>query len=322
MNPATGKMEPYMKQYQLNDDYKVLFRRDFDGFNTHDPAGNHWDLEVQTTGGRMVYDLHIYFDDAGNLIPLTSDNIYIPKKSPEAEIMIIKMNEMVKISEFAEIFVKGAGNESRRLKVELTFSKEALIGFATNLLWMYDDINAERKLHIHVDPLLGSVTGNQALGFFLTPQSPPIILSVNSVDSTSSPNTDLYNFQEIFIKHRFVKEFELKEPAIDESIEEYELGFNNIAQVRILDLNDAEVTNEKMQIVFNINYIGLKDFATMLLILANNYENGLEYKIAHAGQNEKQYNMGILLSEKSNELILKCDYLGCVYNYAPEFGTV
>ena len=71
-----------MKQYQLNDDYKVLFRRDFDGFNTHDPAGNHWNLEVQTTGGRTVYDLHIYLDDAGNLMPITSDNIYIPKKSP------------------------------------------------------------------------------------------------------------------------------------------------------------------------------------------------------------------------------------------------
>lgn len=58
VNPATGKMEPYMKQYQVNDDYKVVFRRDFDGFNTHDPAGNHWNFEVQTTGDRTVYDLH------------------------------------------------------------------------------------------------------------------------------------------------------------------------------------------------------------------------------------------------------------------------
>ena len=59
-NPITDKMEPYMKQYQINDGYKILLRRDFGDFNTHDPAGNHWNLEVQTIGGRTVYDLHIY----------------------------------------------------------------------------------------------------------------------------------------------------------------------------------------------------------------------------------------------------------------------
>ena len=81
-NPETGKKEPYMKQYQVNDEYKVIFRRDFGAFNHDDPAGNHWNFEIQTTGGRTVYDVHVYVDDAGNLLPFTKDNIYIPKKSP------------------------------------------------------------------------------------------------------------------------------------------------------------------------------------------------------------------------------------------------
>ena len=82
LNPQTGQMEPYMKQYKLNDDYKILLRKDFGDFNHNDPKGNHWNLEVQTTKGRTVYDLHMYVDDAGDLLPITSDNVYIPPRSP------------------------------------------------------------------------------------------------------------------------------------------------------------------------------------------------------------------------------------------------
>ena len=82
LNPVTNEMEPYMKQYQLNETYKVLLRKDWGGFNDHDINGDHWNLEIQTTGGRTVYDLHVYLDENGELIPFTDDNIYIPKKSP------------------------------------------------------------------------------------------------------------------------------------------------------------------------------------------------------------------------------------------------
>ena len=81
-NPVTGEMEPYMKQYQVNDDYKALLRRDFGDFNHGDPLGDHWNLEIQTTNGRTVYDLHIYPDGAGNILPITDANVHIPSKSP------------------------------------------------------------------------------------------------------------------------------------------------------------------------------------------------------------------------------------------------
>ena len=80
-NPKTGVMEPYMKQYQLNDDYKVILRRDFGDFSHGDL--DHWNLEIQTVkGGNIKYDLHLHVGDDGNLLPFTEDDIYIPKKSP------------------------------------------------------------------------------------------------------------------------------------------------------------------------------------------------------------------------------------------------
>ena len=45
------------------------------------PLGDHWNLEIQTAGGRTVYDLHIYLDDAGNVLPITDAMIRIPKNS-------------------------------------------------------------------------------------------------------------------------------------------------------------------------------------------------------------------------------------------------
>ena len=36
----------------------------------------------------------------------------------------------------------------------------------------------------------------------------------------------------------------------------------------------------------------------------------------------QQYNMGILFSKESPEVIIKCKELGCVYDYAPDFGVM
>lgn len=80
-NPKTGIMEPYMKQVQLIDDYKVVLRRDVGDFNHGDL--DHWNLEVQTVpGGNVKYDLHLYLGEDGNLLPFTKNKIRIPKRSP------------------------------------------------------------------------------------------------------------------------------------------------------------------------------------------------------------------------------------------------
>lgn len=79
-NPRTGISEPYMKQYQMNDEYKAILRRDVGDFSHGDM--NHWNFEVQTTNGNIKYDLHMYLGEDGNILPFSEENIYIPKRSP------------------------------------------------------------------------------------------------------------------------------------------------------------------------------------------------------------------------------------------------
>lgn len=74
--------KPYRKEVQLNDDYKVIFRRDFDEFSHGEVLGNHWNLEIQTTAGNTKYDLHVFFDEMGNILPIIDGYIFIPSKSP------------------------------------------------------------------------------------------------------------------------------------------------------------------------------------------------------------------------------------------------
>ena len=69
----------FIKQYKINDEYKVILRRDIGDFSHG--GMDHWNLEVQTLSGNQKYDLHMYIDDNGNIIPFTDDNVYIPKKS-------------------------------------------------------------------------------------------------------------------------------------------------------------------------------------------------------------------------------------------------
>lgn len=80
-NPKTGIMEPYMKQVQIIDGYKVVLRRDVGDFNHSDLE--HWNLEVQTVpGGNVKYDLHLYLGEDGNLLSFTENKKRIPKRSP------------------------------------------------------------------------------------------------------------------------------------------------------------------------------------------------------------------------------------------------
>jgi len=41
--------QPYLKQYKITDEYKVILRRDFNEFSREEL--NHWKLELQTTKG-------------------------------------------------------------------------------------------------------------------------------------------------------------------------------------------------------------------------------------------------------------------------------
>jgi len=128
------------------------------------------------------------------------------------------------------------------------------------------------------------------------------------------------DLRNINIRNEIRKSIEIKEPACDESIEEYELGCSNVADVSIYNQENINITQDYMQVVFKLNYGGLKDFATMLLIFVNNYKVGNKYHLANVNQKKFEYNMGIMLNSSSCEMTLKCKDLGCIYDYEPEFG--
>lgn len=235
--------------------------------------------------------------------------------------MIINLNKSILLKEFAELSISSVEGIDEQYRIEITFSKEGLIGFATNLIWMYEDIDKNKKCHIHIDPLGGkNISGNQPLGFFLTSSSPSLVISINNLSDYCDIKCE--NYKEINIKKEIEKSIEIKEPASYESIEGYELGCNNIADIAIYNKENYNITNKDyMQVVLKLNYDGLKDLATMLLILANNYKEDESYKLANINQKEFEYNMGIILNSNSCEAILKCKGLGCIYDYESNFGV-
>lgn len=231
--------------------------------------------------------------------------------------MILELNKHVEIEEVSELTLSGV-NIGNDCKVEFTFSKAALIGFATNLLWLYEDIDKKRQTHIHIDPLGGEIPGNQALGFFLTSKSPSLIIQVGERQTLDK----ITICKQINIKNRVNTKIEIKEPACEEAIEEYELGLQNIVNIRIVNKYGEDVSEKCVQIVLKIGYETIKKLAVMLMILANNFSFGCEYLLANLKQCILQYNLGIIFSKESPEVIIKCKELGCVYDYAPNFGVM
>lgn len=232
--------------------------------------------------------------------------------------MIIDLNDEAVIKEVSELRLSGK-NVGEEDKVEFIFSREALIGFATNLIWIYEEINSKKMCHFHVDPLGGEISGNQALGFFLTPQSPPLVVQINGI------HFDLCEKQwkqcrSIPIRQGESEKYEVKAPARDESIEEYELGLRNVVSIKVLAQDGRDISSECVQAVLKMNYDTLKQFAAMLLVLANNDSYGCEYVLANLKQEKLQFNMGLLFTKDSPEMVVKCQDLGCVYDYEPDFG--
>lgn len=235
--------------------------------------------------------------------------------------MIINLNEPVNIKEVSELTLSGRGM-NKDCKVELTFSKEDLIGFATNLIWLYEEIDNKKKVHFHVDPLGGEPSGNQALGFFLTPKSPSLVVEVNGMKELYNKTKEWGNYQQIHIRSGVCKKIEIKEPACDESIEEYELGLKNILKIKITNQDGEDVSRNCVQAVLKLNQDTLKKLATMLIILANNYSSNCNYLLANLKQIPIQYNMGIIFTTESPDVIIRCGDLGCVYGYIPKFGII
>lgn len=237
--------------------------------------------------------------------------------------MLINLTRSVPLKEICRITVIG-NNKEKASYVEFTLSHEAMIGFATELLWLYEDINDTKKLIITTYQLEMDSAPNQAIGFYLTPDSPLLVLQVNSLTEKIESNNEVKNWKEIDIKSKNTNQYYyVKNPSDEEckfmALETYELSQRNIMNIRILSDEGNNITKFYHTVIIEINRDGIKNFATMLLVWANNYKEGVEYTLPHIDKTDYGDNLGIILAYDNISVKFKCCNLGTVHDYDEKF---
>lgn len=233
--------------------------------------------------------------------------------------MIINLSDSVLLKELCKISVIGNAKEVAH-QIEFTLSHEAMIGLATELLWMYEDISDSRKLTISTHQLEVDPSPSQSLGFYLTPNSPMLVFKVNSLTEREDEIFEYKNWKEISIRKKNVNQYyNVKSPAYENDevicLESYELAQKNIVNINIFNEEGGNITKLYNTVIFEINRKGIKEFATMLFVWANNCKEGDEYSLAQINNLEFGYNLGILLTQDSIATSFRCRDLGTACDY-------
>ena len=156
--------------------------------------------------------------------------------------------------------ISAVGNDIEKVSVsEIIFSKEALVGFAKNLIWIYEDIDKNKRFYVCTDPLGGVPSGNQIIGFYLAAGSPILKFSINSLKNCNEMRNSITENKLTCCRY-----IEISSPEDDDVIEEYELGIRNIAKILLYDKNNVDITENIYEVSFEINYEGLKNLAVIL----------------------------------------------------------
>lgn len=237
--------------------------------------------------------------------------------------MIINLNKSVPLKELCKISAIGYTTDEAKC-IEFTFSHEAIIGFATELLWMYEDINDSKKMTISTYPLQVDPSPCQAIGFYLTPNSPLLVLKVNSLVDGTESRCEYKNWKEIGIPPKKGNlYYNVKEPSDVDCelicVEPYELSKKNIVNISVFNENGEDISQYYSTVTFEINRKGIIDLATMLLIWANNCKNAEEYPLAHIDKANYGYNFGVILTCDSIATKFKCCDLGTASDYDSRF---
>ena len=237
--------------------------------------------------------------------------------------MIINLTKSVPLKELCKITAIGHTPDTA-CQIEFTLSHEALIGVATELLWMYEDLNDDKKLMISTHQLRVDPAPNQTIGFYLTPNSPMLVLKVNSLTEKKEGNCIHNNWKEINIREKNTNQYyNVKTPSVEDiefiTLETYELSRRNIMNIKVYDNERNDITDKYQTVILEINREGIKDFATMLLVWANNYKEGGEYSLPHIDKSEQGYNLGIILTSDSISGKFTAHDLGVASDYDSRF---
>lgn len=235
--------------------------------------------------------------------------------------MLINLTKSVPLKEFCKITAIGSAADAVR-QIEFTFSHEAMIGLATELLWMYEDISDDRKLILATHQL--EHTPNQVIGFYFTSDSPVFVLKTNSLTEKNWEGSTYENCKEIDIWAKNTNQYYyVKDPTAEDiefiTLEAYELSKRNLVRIKVFDSEKNDITSKCYTVTLDINREGIKDLATMMLVWAANYKEGTEYRLPHVNEIEQGYNLGVILTHDSVPCMFKAHDLGVACDYDPKF---
>lgn len=277
----------------------------------------------------------LYLEQEGSLFPFTENEIYILKKSPfynhywerkigcfrfrlhQRKRMKINLTQSIHLEDLCKISVVGCPEEIIG-EIILSLSPEAILGFATEMIWLYEDVG-NRKMRINTNPLGIDPAPNQAMGFYLSSNNPSLMMKVNTLIEDKISSSQVVNSCEISIRNRNTNQYyEVKEP-VDEMIgwsciEPYELSGRNIINIVVLDKGKNDITNQCSTVTIELNRDGLKSLSTMLLVWLHSCKEN-EYLLPRIGQLELGYNLGVILTGDSIATRFRCCDLGQIYQY-------
>ena len=200
--------------------------------------------------------------------------------------------------------------------IEITFSQDALKGLASNLLWIYEDFDRDRKILEETLPL-GNPAGNQVFGFYLTTNSPTFVVHIDN---------DILKENIIFNENKYKEmvnnqnEIEISAPLDDDSPEEFERSFENIVSIKVYAENQKDITQDINYVSLQMNFEGLRNLGIVLLDIMKNYKEGSMYDFEQFNDNKK-YENRIVLAKDSIPLKLKCGFLGTAFDYEHNFAN-
>jgi hypothetical protein len=243
--------------------------------------------------------------DRYKIIPLNSKEIEDYEKSCD------NIGELL-------VFV-GRNNISKQCKVVFNLSKEALIGFTNNAIRLADLFPENH--HMHIDPL-GTLLSNQSMGFFLTPQSAELIIGCKSygdlsyygIDRMSSITKRKENYNELKFDYLVDMNFD------NDFIESYSIGFNNVAEMKIL--KDGEDFSNRCTVKFMLSKNALLGLGTQLIRLAHNFDKSNNYFVKPISNEEVDCSLGFFLTPNSANLAIRCENFNNVFYYDRDFGRM
>lgn len=236
--------------------------------------------------------------------------------------VVLNINELSEYEadsdNIAELLVhSGKDDISKQCKVLFSFNKEALIGFGKEAIKLA--YNFTENCHLHVDPL-GVSYASQTMGFFLTPESPSLVVGCRSFGNLIDNGTT--RISKNIKDHEDYKNFKAKYLIDlgfdDDYLEEHNIGFNNVASIKVI--NDGQDISSKCNFVtLMLSKSALMGLGTELLRLAHNFNKERNYYIIPMGNENYNSKLGFYLTQKSSFLSVGCGNLKDVFYYDKGF---